>query len=424
MQLAKIDSNERSVIRTKNYKFQGRVKYPKERLLLEVYRMRGLTLKQIERAIFGSYDYAYEYMTKLEKEGLVQGKVYNSGKKRLGKLYTLTDTGIERLVAANLVQEPSQSLQGVHVPSLETKNETSVLEDTVPFSKPKLLKAYANNQGYDKHRVIYTLLTNELYAEITRYGMYFFDAREWKVRYNLNRNAIVRGGFIALDGQEYSLYVLFSPEQYKTASVSENMLTRIVEEITLNQQDGEHILYIYNEEKYDWIIEQLREMQIYQSNLHIIRHNNGKGYEKLRLLSHREKFRQSLSNVLQLDLPVVPNERLASRYAHYDVNLNGHPFYLFNFLTHNEGALKRLFNEFNSERSKIENHQMGLLIWESDFKWVQQMIGTRDHIRIRYISDQQLENLSFAEPLLLTETPIWKTDAANINNYRLNPQNP
>ena len=50
------------------------MKYPKERLLFELYRMRGLTLQQIAKAIFGSYDYAYEYMILLEKEGFVQGK--------------------------------------------------------------------------------------------------------------------------------------------------------------------------------------------------------------------------------------------------------------------------------------------------------------------------------------------------------------
>ena len=152
----------------------------------------------------------------------------------------MTDKGNERLVMANLLDEPSKALMPMFELCSDSPYETLVTISEVPFVKPKLLKAYANNQGNDKHKVIYTLLTNELYAEIPSYGMYWFHAREWKVRNNLNRNAIVRGGFQALDGQEYSMYILFSPEQYQTASVGVNMLTRIIEEITLNQQQGQY----------------------------------------------------------------------------------------------------------------------------------------------------------------------------------------
>lgn len=382
---------------TRKIKLSGKVKYPKERLLFELYRMRGLTLRQIEKAIIGSYDYAYEYMTKLEKEGYVQGKHYNSGKRRIGKLYTVTDKGIELLENANYLQSQ--------------ENETDVYI-------PKFMSAYANNQRYDKQKVVYTLLTNELYAEITSYGMYFCDSREWKVKQHLNRNAIVRGGFKAHTGEEYSLYILFSKEQTKTANVSENMIRRMVEEMNTFPQGGHHVVYVYDEDKYEWIVEKIRELKPHSNSIHIIRHYNGLGYERLRLLSDSGHWNTQLVQLVKTDVKKIQKEQLASRYATHEFAIEEQTYYLTNYLTHNEGAMIQLEREFTPERSQIIGKKLAILAWESDINILKERFGNTHHIRVRLIPDETLQEVRYNTQELLGHSNAWKAHSNEINQRR------
>jgi len=402
---------------SRKIKLSGKVKYPKERLLYELYRMRGLTLRQIEKAIIGSYDYAYEYMTKLEKEGYVQGKHYNSGRKRLGKLYTATDKGIELLATSKFLQIPPKKEEiGTEIQKETLSYSISQYETDVYL--PKFMSAYANNQRYDKHKAVYTLLTNELYAEITSYGMYFFDSREWKVRQRLNRNAIVRGGFKCRTGEEYSLYILFSTEQTKTAHISENMLRRMVEEMNSFPQGGHHVVYVYDEEKYDWIVEQIRKMKPHSNSLHIIRHYNGLGYEKLRLLSDSDYWDIQLAHLTRTSVKRIKNEQLASRYATHEFILGEQPYYLTSYLTHNEGAMIQLEREFTPEKSQIIGKKLAILAWESDINILKGRFSNATHIRVRLIPDETLQEVKYKGHELLGNSAIWKAHSNEINRQR------
>ncbi|MGN4128067.1 hypothetical protein ACMGD3_24135 [Lysinibacillus sphaericus] len=399
---------------TRKLKLSGKVKYPKERLLYELYRVRGLTSRQINKAIIGSYDYTCEYMTKLEKEGYVQGKHYNAGRKPLGKLYTVTDKGIELLATSNFLQ--TDKFETEIQKSSNLSYHDSQIETDVYV--PKFMSAYANNQRYDKHKVVYTLLTNELYAELTSYGMYFYDSRQWKVRQRLNRNAIVRGGFKARTGEEYSLYILFSKEQTKTAHISENMLRRMVEEMNTFPQGGHHVVYVYDDEQYNWIVEQIRGMKPQSNSLHIIRHYNGLGYEKLRLLSDSEHWDTQLAQLTRTSVTKIDKEQLASRYATHEFALEEQTYYLTSYLTYNEGAMIQLEREFTPERSKIIGKKLAILAWESDLNILKERFANTSHIRVRLIPDETIQAVRYSQEKLLSHSETWKAHSNEINRRR------
>lgn len=340
---------------------QYEIKYPEERVLLELYRTRGLTKDQIAKAMLAGPTYIVSYLTRLQKQGLVSGKILSRDKKRVAKLYQITDKGIELLENNGLVKRYENLAGEKKSVSYEQMIQTGVYI-------PRKVLAYDNNQVADKDKMMFTLYTNELYAGLTEYGFYFYDSREWKLKYQLNRNTMMRGGLRTEDGVDYSLYVLFTAAEVKIASMSEKMLYRMMHEMTEFPQSNRHIIYVYGgQAEYDAVLRFFKQNPVPCEELLIVPHGfNGIGLNIIRLLQNQEGYKDHISSHLgtPLNSEILKDETI-NLFADYVIELNGRSFYLIDNIKLNEAKLSMLTHIYTPDKFKRTGIPVMILCWDA-----------------------------------------------------------
>lgn len=179
---------------------KGEYEYDVKVVLEEIFRMRMLTTEQLGKVIFSSDWYASYFMREMENQKLVRGQYLYDGRRRVGKGFVITDTGIAYLRERGVTGGPKLAKHNV------VKRETAKNGETpIPAAQKRLYLAQVNN----------------IYAELTPYGIHVYDSREWKKKYNLDRTTSIRGGIKLPDGTEYGFYLL-APS--RTLTVEENGL--------------------------------------------------------------------------------------------------------------------------------------------------------------------------------------------------------
>ena len=330
-------------------------KYPEERVLFELYRTRGLTRDQLARAIFAGTSYIKSYLSKLQKKGLVGGKVLSKGKIRLAKLYQITDKGIELLENKGYVRKYNDNER-----SSEKKKPFNYddMQRTGVYIPRKVL-AYDNNQSSSKDKMMFTLYANQMYAGVSEYGFYFFDSREWKLKYDLNRNAMVRGGIKTTDGIEYSVYMLFTAEEVRIASMSDKMLYRMMHEMIEFPQTSRHIIYVYGGQgEYNKVLMFFKNNPVACEELLIIPHGaKDVGLNIVRLLQNQEAYQEQLESHLGARLNSDELEYdTANLFADYLTVIDGQSYYVIDYIKLNEAKLSMLLREYTPDKY----HRMGI----------------------------------------------------------------
>jgi len=84
---------------------KGDNKYDERIILSEIYRMKLLSVDQLTQVIFDNARYGHRFMDKLEAEGLVNSRIVLDGRRRQGKVYYLSDKGINLLEKENLIDK-------------------------------------------------------------------------------------------------------------------------------------------------------------------------------------------------------------------------------------------------------------------------------------------------------------------------------
>lgn len=370
----------------------GEMKYPVKTVLYEIYRLRGLTIDQMVRTIFESKKYAIRYLKALSDKGLLVGKVYNHGQKRIGMQYFITEKGIEYLENEGLVKKYGED--EMDIDELENKRSLkySTLTQTGSYIPRKIL-AYDNNQGMRKDKVIFTMYANEIYAGVVPYGIYMYDSREWKLKYSMNTNSFVRGGLRMRDGRDYSLYILFSNDEIKNAKVTENMLKKIFYEIQENRQSERYILYVYGKNDYSHVVTFFRKNVVAGKEMLIIPHGvNEIGLHMIRMLSDANKHKSNLES--ELNARLYNGDELenstASIFADYLTEINGEEYYVLDYLRLNELKLEMLKHQYTRERYERIKKKVLILCWsfmESDLSDIYRVY---EHIDVKGVS---LDNL-------------------------------
>lgn len=344
---------------------KGDLKYPVEMILYEIYRMRGLTIDQLSKAIFESRVYAIRYLKSLKEEGLVTGKVYNHEKKRIGMQYFITEKGIDYLEIKGMVKK--YTYEGIDENETEYKRSFNYEQmKNQGLYVPRKVLAYDNNQGMRKDKVLFTIYTNNIYAGLTPYGIYMYDSREWKVKYNLNSNALVRGGLRMKDDREYALYVLFSNEYIENAAVSEKMLAKIYYEIEENSQSNRFIVYVYGKDDYQRVVDYFKTNIVAGKELLIIPHGmNEIGLNMIRMLARETEHMQNVEGVLNARLIKDKSleETTAGVFADYLTYHNGEKHYVLDFLRLNELKLALLQIQYTRERYQQDGKKVLILCW-------------------------------------------------------------
>lgn len=339
-------------------------KYPVERVLFELYRTRGLTKDQLARSIFAGTSYIVSYLTKLQKKGLVGGKVLSKGKIRLAKLYQITDKGIELLENKGLVLKYNDNER-----SFEKKKPFDY-EDMKQAGVyiPRKVLAYDNNQSSSKDKMMFTLYANQMYAGVSEYGFYFFDSREWKLKYDLNRNAMVRGGISTEDGIEYSVYMLFTTEEVRIASMSDKMLYRMMHEMIEFPQTSRHIIYVYGgQDEYNKVLTFFKNNPVACDELLIIPHGaSDVGLNIIRLLQNREMYKEHMELHLnaRLNSEVLEHDT-SNLYADYLTEINGQSYYVIDYIKLNEAKLSMLLREYTPDKYHRTGIPVMILCWNA-----------------------------------------------------------
>lgn len=364
---------------------KGDLKYPVELVLYEIYRTRGLTIEQMSNTIFDNKQYAFHYMKRLKEEGLIVGKILTEGKRRIAMQHCVTEKGIDYLEQCGRIRKYNEN----ELEYNEITNKRSLKYETTTKTGvyiPRKLLALDNNNGYVKNKMLYSLYTNEIYAGITPYKTYFYDSREWKSKYVMNSNAMVRGGLKMPDESEYSLYVLFSKQNIPTAAVSQRILERIFTEMSENRQSGRHIVYVYDQSDYV-MAQKFFEMNVLTAKeLLIIPHGvNNIGIKMLSLLTDKKTQKKHIEDYLNVRL-YGENEIIdttAALFADYLMDDNGETFYIVDYLSLNELKITMLLRQYTREQYIIHNRKVKILSWTATESILIKKIGAAaDYIEI------------------------------------------
>jgi len=308
--------------------------YDESKILYEIYRMRGLTVNQMVEVMFQSKWYAYRYLRNLEEQGLLSYIYDTEGRKRVAKVYVCTDVAIERLEKEGYIEK------GVKA------------KDNTPH----------------KAKLKYTILTNEVYAALTPYGIHMYDSREWKRRYGMDRNSMVRGGLRMADGREIGLYLFFSKKQYKDADFSRKMVERFKREIEKFPQSNRIAVICYDEATYDELIEEFEKDDKPLSKEELLIIPIGKdnfGYNLLRMNRSEIERKAVLEQILNARLlkehaALKGNRQL---FAQYIADYSDREMYVVDFLSLNRPIIRNLITHYFDRAFEIDGRQVNLVCW-------------------------------------------------------------
>jgi hypothetical protein len=282
---------------------------------------------------------------------------------------------------------------------------------------PRKVSAYDNNQQSSKDKMMFTLYTNQLYAGLSEYGFHFYDSREWKLKYDLNRNAMVRGGFKTMNGIEYSVYMLFTPEEVRIASMSDKMLYRMMHEMTEFPQTGRHVIYVHGDQQdYNKVLKFFKENPVPCEELLIIPHGaNDVGLNIIRLLQDHESYQEQLEEYLGARLNSEEIEQDTSNlFADYLTVINGEQYYVVDYIKLNEAKLSMILREYTPD--KYDRTRIGVIImcWNAMGNELREFYELYPYIQIVEI-DIQSDLKAWAETLQKRKIYLDWTDAAMLD---------
>lgn len=338
-------------------------KYDELMVLKEIYRMRGLTVTQLCEVIFESRIYAYRYLKQMQNDGLLTDRMTFEKKVRKAKVYSCTDKGIELLEKRGLIEK----------------------------------RLMAKDNTPQRAKLKYTLLTNEVYAALMPYGIEFMDSREWKNKYNMDRNTLVRGGLKMMDDREVGIYLFFSPTQLSGAGLSNSMLERFKREIKKFAQSNRIAVICYDLDIYKRIVKAVDEdtsMLVKKELLIIPMGKDEFGFNLLRLSRSEVERKHDLENILNARLsdnhPALDGNK--QNFASYVAKYDDKETYVLDFLSMNRPVLHHLSTHYHVNAYQKDGRKVEVVCWKPNESELEQRFKAYPHVKIIPVPLQDLHD--------------------------------
>lgn len=330
-------------------------------LFYEIYRMRGLTVHQLNEVMFNTKAYAYKYLQRLRENGWLHEKTVKMGKYKRTKVYFCSDKAIEKLEEENLLE--------------------------------KVVKAKDNTPPTNK--LWYYILTNEVYAELTPIGIQFYDSREWKRKNRMDNNSLVRAGMQMVDGKEYGLYLFFSPDIISGAGLSDSMLKKFKSEIKKFPQTSRFVVLCYDSAIYNKVVKAVDEdpKTLSHEELQVIPlGRNNFGFDLLKINRSQIERKKDLENILNVHLNENhPNlEGNKQNFSRYVAEYEDRETYVVDFLNMNRPVLHHLSTHYYYEIYKRDGRKVDLVCWEPNKKELINRFKQYPHVNIVSIPINEL----------------------------------
>ncbi|MEK5217733.1 hypothetical protein [Psychrobacillus sp. FSL H8-0487] len=358
-------------------------KYPLEIVLFEIYRMRVLSIEQLNKVIFENEDYGKRYLKKAEKDGYIAGKILMKGRKRLAKVYYCTEKGMDYLEERELIRKYGKEIK---IKTEEKGKQYSVMSEKGKYV-PLRVDVNTNIPTREQMSMVYH--TNNLYAALMPYGIHYYDSREWKIMHSMNRNTMVRGGLKMRDGRFYAVYAFFSSEELSNAKLKESMLNRLVNEIKETPSIKNYVIFCYSPQIYEQVYEYFFNDPVTRANEMLLVSANGMldyGMEQLKLYSHAEEHKKSIESVLNARLygETELENKKASVFADWLVDIDGETHYVVNTLNMNILNLIWFNKNYYKEMYKADGTPVIIPYWNPGHMtpFIQDIARQKEYVKL------------------------------------------
>lgn len=337
-------------------------KYPLEIVLFEIYRMKVLSIEQLNKVCFENKMYGLKYLKKTESDGYIAGKILMKGRKRLAKVYYCTEKGMDYLEECGMIRKYGEEIK------IKTEEKGKMYKVMTEQGRYIPLRVDVNTNIPTREQMSMVYHTNNLYAALMPFGIHYYDSREWKIMHSMNRNTMVRGGLKMRDGRLYAVYAFFSSEELSNANLKESMIKRLVNEIKENSSVRNYVLFCYSPQIYEQLYDYFWNNPVTRANELLLVSANGMldyGMEQLKLYSHADEHKKSIESILNARLygETELENRKASVFADWLVDIDGVPHYVVNTLNMNIVKLIYFNKNYFKEMYKADGTPVIILYW-------------------------------------------------------------
>lgn len=291
-------------------------------VLFDLYRYRTLTVEQIRNVHFqGKGRYVYLALHRMKRNGLVDStcRVRKDGKK-IAACYYIAEKGIHHLCEQGLIDKPRRAY------------------DNKPVGR----------------KINYLIETNDIYVQLHSKGYEMIDSRDWKARFKMDRNALVKAGLKTADGKEYGVYIFGKDvDEDKT-------IQRFKNEIGNNSQTGRFLIFIRGINAFEKLHRQLSEVEFSYMEINLISYSFG-----IKVLKEHNT-ENKLVNIFTKYGSVKINDHsntITSQFADYILTVDEKEYYICNYLLRNEVARHYLHN-YTYDRYQRDGRKVIVFTWE------------------------------------------------------------
>ncbi|MCP3764091.1 replication-relaxation family protein [Domibacillus sp. A3M-37] len=338
-----------------------KTKYNVEEILIDIYRMRALTIGQIADVFFGGRKhYVYKKLKRMQEDGLIADMPHHEkGGRLIQKLYYVTNKGIDLL---------------------EQKGYLTGKKRLERFNKP------------EKSKVDYVILTNNIYVLLKKHGIKMIDSRQWKSEKKLDRNAMVRGGIVYTEEEQYGLYAFFNEigeqsESEEERYVSQKTIQRFLKELENKGKTQRYICLIYGKNMYEQLEKAIKKHRpsILELNLLPCRKNRF-AYDLIctykGINAQKNRFHR-ISGIVPLNddrnAQINPNQ---SFFSYIGKVSSGEEVYVVDYLMMNIIAIQALYNHYSHEKYLRDGRKVYLFCWEPIKNGLKKEFQAYPHIEI------------------------------------------
>lgn len=333
-------------MKTKAKKIDGRGR-PKEidemAILYDLYRYRTLSVEQLRNVHFqGKESSIYVKLHNMKREGLVNStcRVRKDGKK-IAACYYIAEKGIRQLVQQGKIEKPR--------------------------------RAYDNKP--DGKKIPYLIDTNELYVKLHSEGYEMYDSREWKSRFEMDRNAMIKAGLKAADGKEYGVYI------FEHDLREEKTLQKFKNEIKNNSQTSRFFIFFKGKNAFEKIFKQMSEVEFSHKEINMLPLTFG--INILKKFNIENQFVKYFTQYGEVKINDHSNT-ITSLFSDYILTVEGEEYYICNYLLRNEVARHYLSN-YTYDRYQRDGRKVAVFTWketEKNLNSIEDDLKQYPHIRV------------------------------------------
>lgn len=218
-------------------------------------------------------------------------------------------------------------------------------------SKPR--RAYDNKP--EGKKLPYLIDTNDLYLQLHTDGYEMIDSRDWKARFEMDRNALLKAGLKTADGKEYGIYI------FEQDVNEDKTLLRFKNELKSNPQTGRFFIFFRGKSAFDKIHKQLNEVEFSYVEINLIPFSFG--VNVLKNFNTQDHFVKLFTNYGEIKINDHSNT-ITSHFSEFTLKKDGEEYYVCNYLLRNEVA-RHYLHFYTTDRYQRDGRKVLVFTWES-----------------------------------------------------------